>query len=251
MFVHDGDQVIAEYENGVLQRRYVYGTYIDEPLAMVKASGPLYYHQNRTYHVMAMTNSSGQLAERYGYTPYGKRRVVSPSGVTLAASAVGNQVGFTGRYHNGETGLTYFRARYLDADLGRFVGRDPIAAADFRRANQGFLTRRPTSLPNTLEYAEGDPLKEQANLFMYVGSDPTNAIDPLGTGKCSIAVGALGILTCTATCGSLTAGVGAVACGVGCSVYFIFVGEQCPSEPPAGTCQTPKPTCDPGVSSCL
>ncbi|MDX2050788.1 MAG: RHS repeat-associated core domain-containing protein [Polyangiaceae bacterium] len=130
VFVHDGDQIIAEYENGTIKRRYVYGTYIDEPLAMVSSTGTRYYHQNRIYHVMAMTNSSGQLAERYGYTPYGKRRVVSPAGATLAASAVGNQVGFTGRYHDGETGLTYFRARYMDAELGRFVGRDPIGYVD-------------------------------------------------------------------------------------------------------------------------
>ncbi|MDX2050784.1 MAG: hypothetical protein SFV15_00215 [Polyangiaceae bacterium] len=45
--------------------------------------------------MMAITNSSGQLAERYWYTPYGKRRVVSPAGATLAATAVGNQVGYT------------------------------------------------------------------------------------------------------------------------------------------------------------
>ncbi|MDX2050786.1 MAG: RHS repeat-associated core domain-containing protein [Polyangiaceae bacterium] len=99
-------------------------------MALVSSTGTRYYHQNRTYHVMAMTNSPGQLAERYGYTPYGKRRVVSPSGATLAASAVGSQVGLTGRYHDGETGLTYFRARYMDAELGRFVGRDPIGYVD-------------------------------------------------------------------------------------------------------------------------
>ena len=129
-FVHAGDQVIAEYEGTSLKRRYIYGTYIDEPLAMVTSAGTQYYHQSRIYSVMALSNQSGQLAERYGYTPYGKRRVVSPGGPTLAVSAVGNQVGFTGRYHDGETGLTYFRARYMDAELGRFVGRDPAGHVD-------------------------------------------------------------------------------------------------------------------------
>jgi len=129
-FVHDGDQVVAEYEGTTLKRRYIYGAYIDEPLAMVTSAGTQYYHQSRIYSVMALSNQSGQLAERYGYTPYGKRRVVSPGGATLASSAVGNQVGFTGRYHDAETGLTYFRARYMDAELGRFVGRDPIRFAD-------------------------------------------------------------------------------------------------------------------------
>jgi len=122
-FIHDGDQVVAEYENGTLKRRYVYGTYIDEPLARLASTGTLYYHQNRIYSAMALTNQSGQLAERYGYTPYGKRRVMSSAGATLTGSAVGNQIGFTGRYHDVETQLIYFRARYQDAELGRFLSR--------------------------------------------------------------------------------------------------------------------------------
>ena len=100
---------------------------------------------------MAMTNSSGQVAERYGYTPYGKRRVVSPGGATLASSAVGNQVGFTGRYHDAETQLTYFRARYQDAELGRFLGRDPLG------------------------YVDGSSV--YANYFVPQGADPTGNFD--------------------------------------------------------------------------
>jgi len=154
-FVHDGDQVVAEYEGSTLKRRYIYGTYIDEPLAMVTSAGTQYYHQSRIYSVMALSNQSGQLAERYGYTPYGKRRVVSPGGATLAASAVGNQVGFTGRYHDGETQLTYFRARYQDAELGRFVGRDPIGYADAVIRLHG--TRRRDGQTLAYGYARGTP----------------------------------------------------------------------------------------------
>jgi len=153
-FVHAGDQVVAEYEGTSLKRRYIYGTYIDEPLAMVTSAGTQYYHQSRIYSVMALSNQSGQLAERYGYTPYGKRRVVSPGGATLAASAVGNQVGFTGRYHDGETQLTYFRARYQDAELGRFVGRDPLG------------------------YVNGSSL--QASHFVPGGVDPTGTVAAKG-----------------------------------------------------------------------
>ncbi len=112
---------------------------------------------------MALSNQSGQLAERYGYTPYGKRRVVSPGGAMLASSAVGNQVGFTGRYHDAETGLTYFRARYQDAELGRFVGRDPIAFRDF-----GVKPRR----LRAIEF--------QANLYVYALGNPVEFLDPQG-----------------------------------------------------------------------
>jgi|GEM_PF-6034310 len=135
---------------------------------MVTAAGTQYYHQSRIYSVMALSNQSGQLAERYGYTPYGKRRVVSPVGATLAASAVGNQVGFTGRYHDGESGLTYFRARYQDAELGRFVSRDPMGFADVQVRGTGVLRMgrvEPASL---------------GGLYRFAGSNPAKWLDPLG-----------------------------------------------------------------------
>jgi len=125
-------------------------------------------NQNRIYSVMALSNQSGQLAERYGYTPYGKRRVVSPAGATLAASAVGNQVGFTGRYHDGETQLTYFRARYQDAELGRFVSRDPFHDV-VRSPASSFGSRFPLGrMPHGTE------------LYTYTENDPANETDPSG-----------------------------------------------------------------------
>jgi hypothetical protein len=40
-----------------------------------------------------------------------------------------------------ETGLAYFRARYLDAELGRFLGRDPVQAGH----RYGYVDNRPAS----------------------------------------------------------------------------------------------------------
>src|SRR5207302_3410515 len=49
VFINDGLQEIAEYENGTLAREYVYGSYIDEPLMMKSGSTKTYYHSNNLY----------------------------------------------------------------------------------------------------------------------------------------------------------------------------------------------------------
>ena len=108
---------------------YVYGSYIDEVLCMVKANGDRYYYStNDLYSVYALTDSTGTVVERYMFDPYGKVTVLDASGTPLASneSAYGNPWTFTGRRLDGETGLMYFRFRTYDVGLGRFVGRDPI-----------------------------------------------------------------------------------------------------------------------------
>jgi RHS repeat-associated protein len=59
-----------------------------------------------------------------------------------------------------ETGLYYYRARYYDSSIGRFVSEDPI----------GFDGR-------------------DANLYRYVGNSPVNYIDPSGNGAAGAAIG--------------------------------------------------------------
>lgn len=116
-------------------RGYAYGAYVDEPLALLPASGLAadrkFYHANHLYSVAALTDNSGAVVERYRYDAYGQRTVLEANGTTVrAASAYGNQVGFTGRYQDKETGLWYFRARYYSAMLGGFVSRDPLKYVD-------------------------------------------------------------------------------------------------------------------------
>ena len=41
-----------------------------------------------------------------------------------------NPFTYTGRRLDSETGLYYYRARYYDAQLGRFISRDPIGYID-------------------------------------------------------------------------------------------------------------------------
>jgi len=124
VFVHDGDQVVVEYENRRLARRYVYGSYVDEPLALFTDDGPFFYTSNHLYSSAALTDGGRRVVERYRYDAYGSRAVLNEHWMARAESAVGNQLGFAGRYHDADSTLVDFRKRQYDPDLGRFIGRD-------------------------------------------------------------------------------------------------------------------------------
>jgi RHS repeat-associated protein len=69
-----------------------------------------------------------QMAERNSYTPYGVVTYRSTDWTVAVSSANTNTTLYTGRTLDLLTGLHYYRARYYDAELERFINRDPIAA---------------------------------------------------------------------------------------------------------------------------
>ena len=92
------------------------------------------------YSVSALTDASGAVVERYGYDAYGKRVILDGTGTTVrTASSFGNNIGFTGREFDPETGLWYFRARMYSDRLGRFVSRDPAGYVDGYALYNGYF----------------------------------------------------------------------------------------------------------------
>jgi RHS repeat-associated protein len=133
VFVQHDQQTIADYGYGDAPGsplyRYVYASYIDEPVVRKAAgtSGTIhYYHRNQQYSITAMTTSTGAVAERYAYTAYGQPTILNASGTVLTSSAVGNRYTYTGREWDETLGLHHFRARWMSPLAGRFLGRDPM-----------------------------------------------------------------------------------------------------------------------------
>jgi RHS repeat-associated protein len=133
VYVQHDQQTIADYPVGGVAStptyRYVYASYIDEPVVRKAAgtSGTIhYYHRNQQYSITAMTTSTGAVAERYAYTAYGQPAILNASGTVLTSSAVGNRYTYTGREWDETLGLHHFRARWMSPLAGRFLGRDPI-----------------------------------------------------------------------------------------------------------------------------
>jgi RHS repeat-associated protein len=159
-YAYDGARIIAEYDgSGTLLRKFVYGPGLDEPICLIdvaNGNAAYYYHRDGLGSVVALSDVNNVLVERYAYDVFGRPTIRDPNGVTIAASARGNPYLFTGRPHDAESGLYYYRARYYDYATGRFLQPDPTG------------------------YGDG------LNLYSYCGNNPFNFSDPSGLCKESI-----------------------------------------------------------------
>ena len=128
-YLYDGAQVIEE-RNGdfELEKRFVYGSGIDEPLTLYdEATSETYFYQRDGLgSVTELTDDQGDVVEHYRYSPYGKRKIYDSSWNEISSSSAGNPYYFTGRRFDEETGLYYYRARMYSAEIGRFLQVDPI-----------------------------------------------------------------------------------------------------------------------------
>jgi len=100
--------------------------------------------------VRAITNSKGVTVESYTYDVYGKPTIYNTIGKEIPESQVGNDFLFTGKMFDYDTGLYYYRNRYYDPELGRFITPDPLGPTD------------------------------DTNLYTYVNNNPVNLTDPYG-----------------------------------------------------------------------
>jgi len=100
-----------------------------------------YYHFDGLGSVAALSDSTGCIVEQYSYDVFGEPNRVSD---------VNNPYLFTGRRLDPETSNYYYRARYYEPSIGRFLQTDPIG------------------------YYGG------LNLYTYCGNNAVNWLDPLG-----------------------------------------------------------------------
>jgi len=151
-YVYDGANVLEEVDNsGNTVARYVQGLGVDTPLAETRSGTTSYYEADSLESVTSLSNSSGALANTYTYDSYGN--------LTASTGMIANPYRSTGRDFDSETGVYYYRARYYDPAIGRFISEDPLREDG------------------------GSP-----NFYGYVGNSPTNFTDPLGLAKCIYSV---------------------------------------------------------------
>jgi RHS repeat-associated protein len=143
-YLYDGGNSVAEVgATGALLTSYSQSEGIDEPVAELQNGTVGYFEQDGQGSVTSLTGSQGTVANSYTYDAFG---ILAASTTSLT-----NPFQYTGRDFDSQTGLQYYRARYYDSTIGRFLGEDPL----------GF----PGSGPN---------------FYVYVKNDPISLTDPFG-----------------------------------------------------------------------
>ncbi|HUW35545.1 MAG TPA: RHS repeat-associated core domain-containing protein, partial [Planctomycetota bacterium] len=138
LYIYDGWQCIEERNAATpstVLRQYAYGSqYIDEIVCKIEDPGgtpsKLFYLHDCNYSVVALTNTSAAVQERYNYEPYGGLTIAEADYDVIPATTQNNSLTFQGQRYDAESGLYYFRNRYLSPSLGRFVQRDPAGHFD-------------------------------------------------------------------------------------------------------------------------
>ena len=155
ILVENGHALADVTEDGSTLRVYMKAPGIDKWLGFVDMTGsspvPYFYVTDHLGSVLAVTDANGNLVERYTYDAWGKvLSVTDANGNALTRSAIGNRILWQGREYSWTTGLYYFRNRWYDPEISRWISRDMIGI------NGGL------------------------NLYAYCGNSPVVRADPNG-----------------------------------------------------------------------
>jgi RHS repeat-associated protein len=131
-YLYDGLNLIAETTSTTTHS--VFGPGIDEPLAVANAGAIAYLTTDGLGSVTIVNDAAGSVKNSYIYDAWG---------VSLSSSELVPQpFRYTAR-ESGEVPAHYFyRARFYDAPVGRFLSEDPLRS--FALSAYGYVENRPT-----------------------------------------------------------------------------------------------------------
>jgi RHS repeat-associated protein len=139
-YLYDGQNIIQELDAGAPTATLLTGLAIDEIFARTDSSGTSSFLTGTLNSRLALADATGAITANYTYSPFG---------VTTSTTSSSNVFQFTGRENDG-TGLYYYRARYYNPQIGRFISEDPV------------------------------PFSTNGNLYRYVSNNPISNYDPTG-----------------------------------------------------------------------
>ena len=148
-YLWDRDALVMELDTlGSRVAEYTYYPGTDNPESVRRhdrGDTTYYYLSDESRNVVGLLKRTATgivIANAYSYEPFGA--------LQSSTESAPNSLRFAGREYDSETGLYYFRARYYDPAVGRFVSEDPIG------------------------------LGGGINQYAYASNDPVNGSDPTG-----------------------------------------------------------------------
>ena len=189
-YLYDGWNVAAEIDvTDAVKQTYVSGITVDDVFGMSQGESFYCYFKDGLGSVTGITDSTQNVVAGYTYDAHGN--------ATKVTGSVDNEITYTGRRLDSASGLMYYRTRYYEPTVGRFLTKDSF--------QPNYYT------PLTL------------HRYMYVLNNPVNWTDPLGLinlkrvawGGVQVVGGGLGVVAGVGVgVGAGWTGVGAVAGGV-------------------------------------
>ena len=125
----NGDQLLMESKSGK-RTWYIYGvTGIEGMIVEGGYNGGTYYYfdKNTLGDIIAIRDSSGNIAATYEYDAWGNGKVMDVyGGVNTNPTFIGNinPFRYRGYYYDDETGFYYLQTRYYDPTICRFINAD-------------------------------------------------------------------------------------------------------------------------------
>jgi len=161
-YVYNGAEILMEYngENDLLVHYDHSGLRTDDvqgfsvtsegvSAGLAPSAGSYRYLKDALGSITEIVDADANLVQRYEYSAYGKiLSIWNGAGADISSNpVVKTSYTFTGREHDDESGLYYYRARYYDPGTGRFLQKDPSPGK----------METPITLINSYEYSGNMP----------------------------------------------------------------------------------------------
>ena len=157
-YFYDNDDVITEYDtNTTLQVRYTNNLGVDDIISAKRGFIVEQYHKDALGSVTNLTDNSQLSTVNYRYSAFGS--------IESQSNAHQNEYTYTGRQIDREAGLYYYRSRYYNSEIGRFISIDNLILNKFF---------------NNKNFKKVSYNIELINLYLYTSNNPVRFVDFTG-----------------------------------------------------------------------
>lgn len=204
-FTYDGLDVLMDDSSVSGERKYQNSLNIDDKLKLTDAGSSRYFLKDHLGSTVGLTDSVGGITSTAIYDSFGN-----------SGNDPQTRYRYTGREYDSFSGLYFYRARWYDPKLGRFLSEDPIGFAGGDINLYGYVRNQP--------YIFRDPMG------LYPGVDVMANPNIWGPAAASLAAAGGAILSAAGAVASSPAFVAGAGFGAGVAIGY-YPGQWTANHP--------------------